>query len=615
MIKKIFAIVLCTMFALCAAVPAFAGQDDAAFQNVTVDLFMQLDAVDEGSAFQMRGFTVSPDGKYAYGGFLQGYRHVTKFDTTSGERIAEYVPEVENEEYDGVIADNNYPKGLAVDCRGYLFVGITHDQPNTSYISLACVNTTPDEDGYMQEVSVITENLNTTRVGINGVASQKIGDKILVYVATCYNKDTLRCYDVTDVNNIHLYTDFGVDGVVDYNELTGSQKDPGYITVDIDGYLYLCYLDANSSYSKGSRVIKIEKDGKSIIGEAEIAQAYGICNAGDYVFVSTHDGANSKIYVLNKSDLSTVTSFGIEDLPYDLSGCYFANNYLWIGAHGEAGVPGEIYRTSALNITRDPKETETVETTPVDKPESTEAPATEDPSEGPKDSYVLFDFSNYDVVSSIKSTNACSIEYDEDLQCMKVIVDGDNSDPYFNLPMSKANYFDGDKYVILTLRYQTESNCEGEIFFTTKESHNIGENHIMFEIEEASEWTDIEIDMRDDDNGNWIGLVRTLRIDPNHTGEDGEVFYFKSLSVSVAEEEVETDPPTTEPKETKAPETEPKQDEPKETKENKPADTKKVDPKPVDNNKGFPVWAIILIVVGVLAIAAVVFILLKKKKK
>ena len=214
--KKILAIAICALMMFAAALPAFAGQNDDVFKTAAIDVLVDLDSFDEQNGFQMRGFAVSPDGKYVYGGFLQNYRHVSKIDTATGEHLGEYAPEIENDEYDGVVANNNYPKGLAVDCRGYLFVGITHDVPNTSYISIAVVDTSVDEEGYMKEITHITEDMDTTRVGINGIAAQKIGDKILLYVVTCYNKDTIRCYDVTDITDIKLYYGLRSFHITDY---------------------------------------------------------------------------------------------------------------------------------------------------------------------------------------------------------------------------------------------------------------------------------------------------------------------------------------------------------------------------------------------------------------
>ncbi|MBP5208919.1 MAG: hypothetical protein J6330_10740 [Clostridia bacterium] len=615
MIKKFFAAVICVLLVCAAAVPAFAGQNDDAFKGASLELLVDLDGGDEENGFQMRGFTASPDGKYVYGGFLQSYRHVSKIDTATGEHVAQYVPEIENDDYDGVVANNNYPKGLAVDCRGYLFVGITHDVPNTSYISIACVDTTPDEEGFMTEISYITEDLDTTRVGINGVASVKIGDRILLYVVTCYNKDTIRCYDVTDVTDMKLYDGFGVNGVVDYNELTGSQSDPGYIAVDVDGYLYLCYKADGSSYSKGSHVIKIETDGKSIVSQVEIPQAYGICTAGDYLFVTTYDDDNSKVVVLNKSDLSQVAELVYEDQIYSLSGCGYGGGYLYVGDHGSgsSAIPGTVLRSTPLNITQDPRELETAEVDPSVVPQVTTEPEDTQQPDGPADRIVICDFTDPAMVAKVGTGNNCTFEYDEAKGCLKITTTG--SDPYFTLPMKKEQRFDGDKYNLLCLTYMTDvEDVTGEVFFTAKGSSDLASNHIKYYMDPASEFTDLEIDMFDDDKGNWTGEIRSLRLDPSTSDEEDQVFYLKTVYVKEGEKieettAVVTDAPATEA-DTKADTA--ATDAPDTT--NAPNTTKKVDDKSGKSNTGL----IIGIIAGVVVVAAGVaagVILSKKKKK
>ena len=616
--KKIIAVAICALMMLTAAVPVFAGQNDDVFNGAALDILVDLDSFDEQNGFQMRGFAVSPDGKYVYGGFLQNYRHVSKIDTATGEHVGEYAPEIEIDEYDGVVANNNYPKGLAVDCRGYLFVGITHDVPNTSYISIACVDPTVDEDGYMKELATITEDMDTTRVGINGIASQKIGDKILLYVVTCYNKDTIRCYDVTDVTDIKLYNGFGNGGVVDYNELTGSQSDPGYIAVDVDGYIYMCYKQDNSAHSKGSHVMKIDKDGKSMIDQVEVREAYGICTAGDYLFVSTYDGPKSKIVVLNKADLSSVAEMAYADQFSDLSGCGYGGDCLYVGDHGDgtAGLPGTILKSTPLNLTRDPRETEKVAQQEIVTKD------TETENEGPDenaDVFVVLDFTKPEVVSKIGNGNNVDLTYDEVEGCLKITVTGE--DPFFTLPMKKESYFDGDKFNTLVLTYKTDVEyTTGEVFFTTKESRDLAANHITYEMEEVSEYTDLEIDMRDDDNGNWTGQIRSIRLDPSTDGSEDQVFFIKKVSVKVGEEIVETEPVTTEAPVTETEavtdadtETEKADDDTKAEDTAKTTDTTKTD----DTKKtgGFNPLFVIIPVCAVVVIVVVVIIIVKSKKK
>jgi hypothetical protein len=176
--------------------------------------------------------------------------------------------------------------------------------------------------------------------------------------------------------------------------------------------------------------------------------------------------------------------------------------------------------------------------------------------------------------------------------------------------MTKDMRFNGDKYNTIVITYKTETDyTAGEIFFTTKESANLADNHIYYDMDAAAEFTELEIDMRDDDQGNWKGEVGSIRIDPATSVED-QVFYFKSLKVKEGAEIPAETEKATEAK-TEAP-TVANTDAPK------PADTKAPDTNPVlkpeKSNAGL-IIGIICGTVGVAAIVAVVMIVIKKKKK
>lgn len=349
---KLFAIfaALCMVLTLACS----AGANDDAVKAASLDYIKQISLDNESSAHQMRGFAVSRDGAYYYCGFLQQDRHVTKFDAKSGSRLAEYICEIEDER----IADpyESYPKGIAADNRGLVFVGLTH--PNTGYISIACLN---DE---MRPIGFLTEDIDggdKGNTGINGIATRTAGDKILLYVLTGYNKDTIRCYDVTDVTDMKLYSEFGADGVIDYNELTGSTADPGYIAVDTEGYIYITYLKDGSG-KKGSHVAKIAEDGKSIITQTEVKEAYGIATAGDYLFVTSHDGTDSQVTVIDKADMTVVSTVKCENQMYSMSGIGYGDGALYVGDHGDANarLSGCVLKAS-FELTQAPEETEKLE--------------------------------------------------------------------------------------------------------------------------------------------------------------------------------------------------------------------------------------------------------------
>ena len=134
--KKFLAVLVCAVFVLIAAVSVFAGADDETVAAATLEPLGEVYAADVNGAIEMRGFTASVDGKYVYGGFLQGGRYTVRFDVENDlEQAGSYKPA---HNVPGDSADNEYCKGLACDDRGYLYVGITH--ANKGFITVAVVD-------------------------------------------------------------------------------------------------------------------------------------------------------------------------------------------------------------------------------------------------------------------------------------------------------------------------------------------------------------------------------------------------------------------------------------------------------------------------------------------
>ena len=220
----------------------------------------------------------------------------------------------------------------------------------------------------MKEVGKLVEDLGS-KTGINGVAVQKIGEKYYLYAVTAYNVDGVRRYDVTDPTKITLDTSFANNGVMDYSAVTGGEKDPSYIAVDTDGYIYLTYLKTGDG--KGSHVGKISADGKSLVKEAEVTQAYGICEAGDYVFAASYNKADSCVKVLKKADLSEVATLKYAAQANNLSDVAFGGDTLFVGDHGNNTEIGGAYYKAAIKLT---------EEAPVTDAPATDAPATDAPT-------------------------------------------------------------------------------------------------------------------------------------------------------------------------------------------------------------------------------------------
>ena len=368
---KLATVIVLTLVLILASgtLTGFTGRDDDAVKSAELTSLLLPDPYVE-DVYGLRGFTVSPDGKYIYLGYLHcmgpDAGHVSRYDAATLEKTGEFIPRADDNILVGT--SNCYPKGLAVDNRGFLYVGVTHAE--TEYCSIYCLGNN------FVEISHIVEQLDDV-TGINGITTQKIGDRILLYVITCYNQDTIRCYDVTDPREMKLYGGFGDGGVVDYNALTGSERDAGYIAVDLDGNVYVTCLEDDSSFRKGSQVLKLSPDGKTIVARAKLREAYGISFAGDYLFVSTYNDEKSDVHVLNKDDLSEVRTFKLSGNDYPLTGTGYAGNYLYVASQGSESPDdsGEIFRTAAeLPITRDPRETEKMDPGDYEVPLPTEAP-------------------------------------------------------------------------------------------------------------------------------------------------------------------------------------------------------------------------------------------------
>ena len=226
-------------------------------------------------------------------------------------------------------------------------------------------------------------------------------------------------------------------------------------------------------------------------------------------------------------------------------------------------------------------------------------------------SFTLIDFTKPESINGITS-NDCKVTYDEVEQAIKVEVTG--ADPFFNIPMKKKMYFDGDKFCIVKMEYKTEFEGTGEFYFTTKEVPNMAYCNLQYDLEATGgEYKVFEGDMQE--SSSWAGEVRNFRVDPAAAGEEGQVFYYKSISF---EEwvEPETQAPETKEETTAEPETEPATETEASTDAATDAETKGTsDPGKTTDKTGIPFWVWIIVgVVGVAAVVAVIVIVSKKKK-
>lgn len=267
---------------------------------------------DEGR-YCMRGFAVSPDGRYLIGGFLNPNTNsaIEMIDTTTGKPAGTY----SYTEDSGV---KSYPKGLDCDDRGYLYAGLAWS-PNYGTAHFAVLDyKTKDSSGYFKEISrtqileVSTPgDKSGTKVGINGVAVQQVYGIYYLYVVVNYDVDYLYRFDVTDPAHPMLDASFGKDGRVDLHEdiysINGNAITEGnYLDVDTDGTIYLGYTTG-----AGAGVLKLSENGGSLLGFAEQTKGYGVALYDDVVLVSSQNTGNICVY--GKDNLNLITSFNIAE--------------------------------------------------------------------------------------------------------------------------------------------------------------------------------------------------------------------------------------------------------------------------------------------------------------
>lgn len=258
------------------------------FGAATFDTFIE----DAAPMTSLRALTSSADGAYLYAGYIKDSpKGVYKIDAATGEKVWHFQEE-----------DFGYDKGVAVDSRGYVYVGSTINAQENA-VRAYILN---DADGTL--VTTIEEPI-IGKVGVNGVDVLEKDGKTLLYLVTNYGPNRVYCYDVTDVQSPVLSDSFGIDGYVDLKAATGNDATEGsYLDVTDDGTVYLTAL--TGAGAKGDAVLKLSADGKTVEKVADVPEAYGICLVDGYMLVSTYLDASSTVEVLKLSDFSTVASIG-----------------------------------------------------------------------------------------------------------------------------------------------------------------------------------------------------------------------------------------------------------------------------------------------------------------
>ncbi|MDF2685406.1 MAG: hypothetical protein K0S55_587 [Clostridia bacterium] len=334
------------------SVSAFAGSNDSVLTGAVFSVLADYTEADIGT-YQMRGFTASADGKYLYGGLLQGNRRVVRFDINTGAVAGEWQD-----------TDLEYPKGLASDDRGYTYVGLTGPNGKDTFGHIVIL----DKD--LLEVARI-QITNDAVFGINGVSVEKINEKYYLYFVMNYGPNAIYSYDVTDISALKLNDAFGEGGKCDFVKLSGSEGEASYLDIDTDGSIYVS-ANVNAGGSKGDSLLHIAADGKSIITTTPVVEAYGVALFEEYVLVSTYNKENSCVEVVDKATMKSIGQIGKFEGCGNYNGVAVVNDVIYIDDAGREGNADRILKTGTLGIVRP----EPVVETPVEE-------VAEDVSENP----------------------------------------------------------------------------------------------------------------------------------------------------------------------------------------------------------------------------------------
>ncbi len=269
------------------------------------------------STVNMRGFALSPDGRYAYMSVLHGGGDIVRgmfvMETMTG-KITAYDTRYDGNVCDAALPHFSYPKGLAADTRGYVYLGYTLSESyNEAYLRIA----RQEDDGTLTHISEIPVcSLGTpgdadgTKVGINGVAVAEVNGRMLCYVVTNYDHDALYCFDVTNPQAPLPNADFGTDGCISLAtfDLKGYALDEAlYLDVDTDGTVYL----AISATDGRGGVAIVSPDGTSTRRVMASDHVYSVELVGNFLLCGSRTGGT--ITVLNRQTGRQITTLSVND--------------------------------------------------------------------------------------------------------------------------------------------------------------------------------------------------------------------------------------------------------------------------------------------------------------
>lgn len=325
--KKFLTLVLATVMTVACALGAAAGWCDEVFADVEFSALATYGS-DVLGTYQMRGFATDPNGKYYFGGNLQGGPTMYKFNT-KGEMV---------DSYQFTTDPGSYVKAITCDDRGYVYNGIANAANNGAFFFSICDMETLTEQSY---VEVPVEG----KIGVNGVGVANVDGKYILSLICNYETNRMYFFDVTDVKKPTEISHF------DLTEVCGVAEG-GNCAMDSQGNVYFAALKYDGS--KGDTLIKCDMSG-NIIEELRLPEPWGVSvYADEYVVVGCRNKTESMVYVVDAETMTTVGEYHPTDAIVDsgFSGVGIMNDRIYACDHSGSDT---IYVSEALHIPAKPE--------------------------------------------------------------------------------------------------------------------------------------------------------------------------------------------------------------------------------------------------------------------
>ena len=342
--KRILSIVIAVMMVAACALGISAGRCDGAFATADFSLIQEY-GVSVLGTHQMRAFCVDPNGKYYFGGNLQGGATMYKFDPKTGNML---------DSYQFAVDPGSYVKALVADDRGYVYNGIANAANNGAFFFSILNMDTMEEISYM-EVAI------DGKIGVNGIGVANVGGTYYCYVMSNYDTDRLYRFDVTDPKAPKMDTTFGTNGYIDM-AATFNYDDCNGVATDTNGFIYVSGLKQGGE-GKGDTLSKLNFDG-SLVEEIPVANIWNVSMFDDeYIVVSTRGGADSKVYVIDSEVMEPIAEYAPVADAAGFSGAGIMNNKIYVCDHSEYD---KVFVSGELAITEKVVEPETTAEEVVD---------------------------------------------------------------------------------------------------------------------------------------------------------------------------------------------------------------------------------------------------------